>query len=245
MTQNDKANLEKMVRCCRHMKGLTGRYDSICIRFYSDVRDTPGLLDSCAEQLLELGRIAGQFSEEFYIRHNNTCWKGMSSRMDQSIRRYGRFSDEAVWSEMESCSHLTADLCEMLQEEEKQNPGDQPYLVLGKVEEDVTGGLGDTEYVFAYLCVNAQGEHCIVTEEYIQYIRRDMPAGIRYLDKENLYTWNVRILTPDETDEINSGNICFIDGNMYVLSRRQISERMLLPFTPQITKNFQDVFRHK
>ena len=68
MTQNDKANLEEMVRCCRQMEAFTGRYDHICIRFYGDAMNTPALLDNCAEQLLELGRIAdagpaGEISE--------------------------------------------------------------------------------------------------------------------------------------------------------------------------------------
>ena len=244
MTQNDKANLEEMVRCCRQMEAFTGRYDHICIRFYGDAMNTPALLDNCAEQLLELGRIAGQFSEAFYTQHNTTRWKEMYFRMDQSIRKNGRFSDEAVWNEMENCSRWTPELCEMLREEEKQHPKDRPYLVLDKVSEEVTGGMGDTEFIFAYLCVNEQGEHCIVTEEYIQYHRKDMPAGIRYLDPENLYAWNVRILTPDETDGIRSGRIFAIDGKTYVMSGRLISERMLPPFTPQIAKYYQGVFRH-
>ena len=123
MTQNDKANLEEMVRCCRQMEAFTGRYDHICIRFYGDAMNTPALLDNCAEQLLELGRIAGQFSEAFYTQHNTTRWKEMYFRMDQSIRKNGRFSDEAVWNEMENCSRWTPELCEMLREPDPGRPG--------------------------------------------------------------------------------------------------------------------------
>ncbi len=245
MTQNDKANLRKMLRYCRQIEAITGRYDHVCIRFYGDVMNTPSLLDYCSNQLLELSRIAGQFSEAFYTQHNTAAWKEMYSRMDQSIRINGRLSDEAVWSEMEDCSRWASEFREMLQEEEKQNPRDQPYLVLDKVSEEVIGGMGDTEFLFAYLCTNKQGEHCIVTEEYIQYHRINVPTGIRYLDPENLYAWNVRILTPDETDRINSGRICAIDGETYVLSGKLISERMFPPFTPQIARYYKGVFRHE
>ena len=244
MTQNDKANLEKMIRYCRQMGEFTGRYDNVCIRFYGDAMSNPGLLDNCAEQLLELGRTAGQFSEEFYAQHNNAGWKEMYSRIDQGIRKNGKVIDAAVWDDMDSFGRWTEDLCKILQEEQKPIPQDRPYLVLDKVNEEMTGGMGDTEFAFAYFCVNAQGEHCIVTEEYIQYNRRDVPMGIRYLNKENLYAWNVRILSPEETDGINSGKIYTIDGEMYVMSGRLISEKMLPPFTPQIAKYYKGVFRH-
>ena len=241
--QNDKANLEKMICCSRNMEGLTKRYDDICIRFYGDTRDNPGLLDHCEEQLLELGRLAGQFSEEFYMQHQNAQWKEMYSRMEQSIRKNGQVNAEAVWNEMDNCARWTKDFCEILRKSEEQISRDQPFLVLGKVDEETAAGMGNVEFLFAYLCVNAQGDHCIVTEEYIQYNRRDVPMGIRYLDKENLYAWKARILSPEETEEINSGKICTIDGKMYVLSGKLISEKMLPPFTPQIVKYYKGVFR--
>ena len=78
---------------------------------------------------------------------------------------------------------------------DRQDPKKQSYLVLSEIKRSSIGGMGDAEFRFEFLCMNAQGEICIVSEDYIQY--NGNPQGISLIDEGNLVHWSIRHASPD------------------------------------------------
>ena len=73
----------------------------------------------------------------------------------------------------------------------------EAYIVLRELERKALPGWGDVEFEISYLCINRDGERCIVHEEYIQY-NRSGPQGFCYIEDGNLCSWDLEILSSDE-----------------------------------------------
>lgn len=75
---------------------------------------------------------------------------------------------------------------------------EQLYYVVRKLEEKAEGGMGDVEFHFSFLCINARGEQCIVNEDYIQYNRPGIAQGTASLKEKDLYSWKMIVLSSEE-----------------------------------------------
>ena len=106
---------------------------------------------------------------------------------------------------------------------DRQDPKKQSYLVLSEIKRSSMGGMGDAEFHFEYLCVNAQGRKCVVSEDYIQY--NGNPQGFSCIVEENLCHWSIRTLTPDTAE-------CPSEAGMDPL--RKAATLIQPPFAPKL-----------
>lgn len=84
---------------------------------------------------------------------------------------------------------------------EKVKRKQEAYIVLRELERKTSPGWGDAEFEISYLCINREGERCIVHEGYIQY-NRSGPQGFRYIEDGNLCSWDLEIL-PSEEEQVS------------------------------------------
>lgn len=77
----------------------------------------------------------------------------------------------------------------------------EAYIVLRELERKALPGWGDVEFEISYLCINRDGERCIVHEGYIQY-NRSGPQGFRYIEDGDLCSWDLEIL-PSEEEQVS------------------------------------------
>ena len=106
---------------------------------------------------------------------------------------------------------------------DQPDPNNQFYLVLSRVKQSSMGGMGDAEFHFEYLCINAHGERCIVSEDYVQFNRN--PQGLSCIEEGNLYHWSIRTLPPDTADCLSGKSM-----DLY----RQATTLIQPPFTPKL-----------
>lgn len=77
----------------------------------------------------------------------------------------------------------------------KQKQMNQLYLVLRELESKTETGMGyDAESDFSYLCINADGEQCIIHEVYISHSPKDSKELV---NDGNLLSWHLRIQPSD------------------------------------------------
>ncbi len=113
-------------------------------------------------------------------------------------------------------------------------PGTEPdvstqrYLVIRTLGEEAIPGMGDVEFVFTFLCINAEGRRCMVWETYIQYNGPEAHQGYDCVESDQLCLWRFRLLPQEETgaDEAT-------DRALY---QARSGELLLPPFAPQLRK---------
>ena len=77
----------------------------------------------------------------------------------------------------------------------KQQQMNQPYLFLRELENESVTGMGyDVESLFSCLCINADGEKCMIRERYICFSPK---RSDQIVNESNLVEWDLKILPSD------------------------------------------------